>query len=233
MIAFHGNSGHWGDNGIREDPEPYNRAYRIEWLKALEEADVNYMAVHTRGFGASKEGKPGEKFFRKDMKALAERIKASGVDPQKIIVTGESMGGALAAMLAEELTQQGLPPALLAPVAAYSDLTTRVLDRFPDMDGYIQLVLTHTMDTKDRISRLNRDKTSLSLMCIPRATGVIDSYRTGDLHAHAEGIDLHSSIHELTGGHVTWNARQVVANLMHDYHEHRARQTGFVGGQAR
>jgi hypothetical protein len=125
-IVFHGLGGNWADRGRGEGKD---RHFRLSWLHALVKTGAGVIAVHPRGHGLSRvdEGKNkdlrvGEKWMQQDIQKLAEYLVTLDIDPKRMIIAGESMGGALATMLAEEMTLYGKPPAVLGLINSFADL---------------------------------------------------------------------------------------------------------------
>jgi fermentation-respiration switch protein FrsA (DUF1100 family) len=93
-LFLHGNAG--------------NITHRDDVLRALHNLGVAIMIVDYRGYGRS-EGKPSEQGVLDDARSartwLAER---TGLSPNDIVLMGESLGGAVATILASESPARGL-----------------------------------------------------------------------------------------------------------------------------
>ncbi len=86
MLLFHGNGGNLTD--------------RIEKLALLHSLNVNVLAIDYRGYGRSK-GRPGEAGLYADADAAYDYLCSErGVEPESIVLYGESLGGAVAVDLA-------------------------------------------------------------------------------------------------------------------------------------
>jgi fermentation-respiration switch protein FrsA (DUF1100 family) len=94
LLIFHGNAGNIGD--------------RLEWIEMLHQLDVNVFIIDYRGYGKS-EGKPFEEGLYRDARAAykwwEKERSASG---EKLILLGESLGGAVAVNLAARIAPSGL-----------------------------------------------------------------------------------------------------------------------------
>ena len=94
ILILHGNGGNIGD--------------RVSWLKLLHDLGVNAFIIDYRGYGKS-EGKPFEEGLYRDARAAynwwAAGRKAQG---ERLILFGESLGGAVAVNLAERVAPSGL-----------------------------------------------------------------------------------------------------------------------------
>ncbi|WP_162601148.1 alpha/beta hydrolase [Occallatibacter savannae] len=123
IVFFHGN----GDSllGAAQIAEPYIRA------------GYGFLAVEYRGYSGLP-GKPTEVGLYNDARACIEKLIASGVAPQHIILYGHSLGTGVAVQMAREFPVGGLM--LLAPCLSIASLAQihypflparlLVLDRF-------------------------------------------------------------------------------------------------------
>jgi fermentation-respiration switch protein FrsA (DUF1100 family) len=89
MLYFHGNAG--------------NISYRLVRVQEFRESlKCNILIVAYRGYGKS-DGTPNEKGLRIDAQAALEYLQTRpGVDPKRIFLYGESLGGAVATHLASQ-----------------------------------------------------------------------------------------------------------------------------------
>lgn len=86
VLLFHGNGGNLTD--------------RIEKLALLHSLNVSVLAIDYRGYGRS-EGRPGERGLYADADAAYGYLcREQGVEPESIVLYGESLGGAVAVDLA-------------------------------------------------------------------------------------------------------------------------------------
>jgi uncharacterized protein len=94
VLLCHGNAGNIGD-----------RVPHVELLRAV---GLDVLAFDYRGYGRST-GRPSEPGLRRDAVAALEVFLAQdGVDPQRVLYLGESLGGAVALALALERPPAGL-----------------------------------------------------------------------------------------------------------------------------
>jgi len=94
VLMLHGNGGNIG--------------HRVSWLKVLHDLGVNVFIIDYRGYGKS-EGDPYEEGLYRDARAAydwwATERKPGG---EKLILFGESLGGAVAVHLAARVSPSGL-----------------------------------------------------------------------------------------------------------------------------
>jgi uncharacterized protein len=94
LLIFHGNGGNIG--------------HRVQWIEMLHRLNVNVMTIDYRGYGKS-EGDPFEDGLYRDARAAyqwwVEERKPRG---ERLIVVGESLGGAIAVNLAARVSPAGL-----------------------------------------------------------------------------------------------------------------------------
>lgn len=133
-VAHHGRRGNWGF--ASNYPVPKNQPvdhkdqnYRNQWLRAMADTGAGVVAVHTRGFGAS--DIPGFKRhtlrnINEDAEAVSDFLRGQNLPHERLVIAGESMGGALAALLCATLTDEGRPPKMLALVNTFSDMSTSI-----------------------------------------------------------------------------------------------------------
>lgn len=86
LLFFHGNAG--------------NISHRLDSLRIFHQLDLNVFIFDYRGYGQS-DGKPGEAGTRQDaLAAWHYLLNGRGESPERIVLFGRSLGGALAAWLA-------------------------------------------------------------------------------------------------------------------------------------
>jgi uncharacterized protein len=94
LLIFHGNAGNIGD--------------RLSWIEMLHGLNVNVLIFDYRGYGKS-EGQPFEEGLYRDARAAwewwAQERQPGG---EKLILVGESLGGAVAVNLAARVAPAGL-----------------------------------------------------------------------------------------------------------------------------
>lgn len=267
-VLFHGRSGHWGSvsPGALEtpgsapvvDPSP-QLGYRLQWLKAIAATGAGVVAVHTRGCGLSrsKSWPPDsapitEKHLRGDMAAVSEFLQQQGIRSERCIVAGESLGGAMAAMMAESMPE---PPAVLALVNTFGRMAdtvhhhmsnTNVLEYVPfnplaaikwkpgqhAKPQHLDDILKKSdrrFATEERLRDTINRKTHCYIAYTPDDEA-IPAYQGhhSRLAAAAEGMKL--TVREITPelrrngfAHVSWDAKAIVEDMQRVYAE--ARQT--------
>jgi hypothetical protein len=94
LLIFHGNAGNIGD--------------RLAWIELLHKLGVHILIIDYRGYGKS-EGEPFEEGLYRDARAAynwwASENKPRG---EKLVLLGESLGGAVAVHLAADVSPSGL-----------------------------------------------------------------------------------------------------------------------------
>jgi fermentation-respiration switch protein FrsA (DUF1100 family) len=94
LMIFHGNAGNIGD--------------RVEWIEMLHSLNVHLFIFDYRGYGKS-EGKPFEEGLYRDARAAWQWWKRERQSRgEKLILMGESLGGAVAVNLAGSVSPDGL-----------------------------------------------------------------------------------------------------------------------------
>ncbi len=128
VIVFNGNAGH--------------RAHRSSLAEALSESGLSVLLFDYRGYGGNP-GRPSERGLAMDARAaVSGLVSQPGVDPERIVYFGESLGAAVALGLAQEVPPAALvlrsPFTSLADVGAlhYPYLPVRLLlrDRYPSFE---------------------------------------------------------------------------------------------------
>lgn len=112
LLALHGNGG--------------NISQRLNQYRRWHDLGLAVFAFDYRGYGKSS-GKPDEAGLYADARAAWNLMTGSlGIPPEKIIITGRSLGGAVAAHLAAEVNPAGL--ALEVPFTSMPDMSA---ERYP------------------------------------------------------------------------------------------------------
>lgn len=94
VLFCHGNAG--------------NMSHRLHTLQLLHELGLNCLIVDYRGYGQSP-GKPTERGTLLDIRAGWDwLVEEKGVSPEQIILFGRSLGGSIAATIAEEVDPGGV-----------------------------------------------------------------------------------------------------------------------------
>ena len=121
-----------------------NRSYRLLEIEVLGEAGSDVLIFDYRGYGDS-QGEPTEEGLARDSRAVwkyaTDTLK---VEPTRIVLYGESLGGGVATRLAQECCQKKSPPAGLILRSTFNSLTAAasyhfswvpvrwlLIDRFP------------------------------------------------------------------------------------------------------
>jgi fermentation-respiration switch protein FrsA (DUF1100 family) len=123
-----------------------NRAHRAPLAAALRDAGLAALLLDYRGYGGNP-GHPSQDGLLADARAAVDVLQArSGVDSDRLIYYGESLGSAVAAGLAAER-----PPAALilrSPFPALADVGQRQFPRLP-----VRLLLRDRFPTSEWIAR--------------------------------------------------------------------------------
>lgn len=105
-----------------------NRSYRTLEVEVLAEAGADVLIFDYRGYGDNS-GTPSEEGLARDARAVwrfATEVKK--IEPRRILLFGESLGGGVAIRLASELSHKKSPPAGLMLRSTFSSL--------PDIGAY-------------------------------------------------------------------------------------------------
>jgi len=138
FLFFCGNGGH--------------RGWRAEEFRIFAELGAETICFDYRGYGEN-EGTPSEEAIAADVQAIWNHITGElGVDPGRVIIFGESLGGGVATRLASELSASGTPPAGLVLRSTFTSLTDAaawhfrwvpvrwlLLDRYPSIERIAQV----------------------------------------------------------------------------------------------
>ncbi|WP_043770806.1 alpha/beta hydrolase [Algiphilus aromaticivorans] len=189
LLHFHGNAGNIGD--------------RIDLLQLFHELGLATLIVDYRGYGQST-GRPSEEgTYRDAMAAWRHLVDERGIHPERILLHGQSLGGAVAAWLATEVAPAGLildstftsVPAIAAEI--YPWLPTRRLARID-------------YDTLSRVPQIDAP----TLVLHSRDDDII-GFHHGQRLAEAANTELVA----LSGGHNEAIAlsRQRYRSALHDF----------------
>jgi len=134
VLFFHGNGGH--------------RAHRLDFYSAYTRAGCHVIAMDYRGFGDS-QGKPDSEGLARDARATWKWAIDHGVTLERIVLSGESLGCAVAVRLAQEQCLAGSPPAGLILECPFASLqgTARSLYWFLP----VRLILRESFPSDQRI----------------------------------------------------------------------------------
>lgn len=117
ILYFPGNTGH--------------RLFRRDELELLSSLNLDLIAFDYRGYGDNP-GRPGESEIAEDAEAIwryATEIR--GLNPDQILLYGESLGGAIATRLAAACCESGTPPRGLIVRSTFSTLADVGAHWFP------------------------------------------------------------------------------------------------------
>lgn len=162
VLLLHGNAGNIGD--------------RVHLAAGLRAEGFATLLVDYRGYGQS-EGEPTEEGVYRDAETGWEGLRGRGFAPDRIVIYGESLGGAIASWMAERHPDcRAL--VLDATFTSASDLSRRVLP-LPGIEGFVSLGL-------NSVDRLRRTPVPVLLF-----HGVHDSiipfWMSEEIHAAAAG----------------------------------------------
>lgn len=117
VLYFPGASGH--------------RGYRTSEFAMFARLGCDMLLVDYRGYGDN-QGQPSERNFRRDARAVWRfATNQLQVPPERIVIYGESIGGAVGIRLAADLGRCGLPPAGLVIQAPFTTMLEVVSQYFP------------------------------------------------------------------------------------------------------
>jgi len=221
FVVFHGNTGHFGDVGTPKPDENYDPEYRIKLLAEITSRGCGLVAVSCRGYGKSTKAAPNEEGFILDVRAVAKYVlDEKKYPPGKIIILGESLGSAVAMIMAEVMTAAGKPPAIVATIASFSSMKAKVMELHPDLlEDDIERNVRHKFDSERRMKMLN-DETHLYIAhpAEDMVTGKGHSKKLADI-AKKHGLKVtYTELAE--AGHITWDAKEVVSGALEAYQMH-------------
>ncbi len=117
VILLHGNGG--------------NRLHRVETCRLLASLNLHVFAFDYRGY-AENPGSPSQTGLLNDARAFWKyAVRERKVDPGRIILMGESLGGGVATLLASELCEQHTPPAGLILRSTFSSMVDAASHHYP------------------------------------------------------------------------------------------------------
>lgn len=101
----------------------------LDFAGALRARGLGVLLVEYRGYGVSADSSPSEEGLYLDAEAGLEMLRARGVGPDRIILSGMSLGTGVAAEMAER--KRGSRLLLVAPYTSIPDLVTDVAPFLP------------------------------------------------------------------------------------------------------
>ena len=123
-----------------------NVSHRLETLRLLHGLGLSVLVFDYSGYGRSG-GKASEEATRADARAAWDwLVREQGMAPERIVLFGRSLGGAVAAGLAGELAEKGISPAGLILESTFTSV--------PAMASYIYPWLPVRGLVKDRYDTL-------------------------------------------------------------------------------
>lgn len=136
LIFCHGNGG--------------NISYNLEYIRILHSLSLSVFMFDYRGYGKS-EGKPSEEGTYLDAAAAWDYLIQQGKSPEKIIVYGQSLGGAVAA----EIALRKNPAALIieSSFTSIPDLGAKLYPWLP-----VKLISKFRYSTKDKVGMVKCPK---------------------------------------------------------------------------
>ena len=117
VILLHGNGG--------------DRLHRIETCRLLANINLHVFAFDYRGY-AENPGSPSQTGLLNDARAFWKyAVRNRKINPDRIILMGESLGGGVATLLTSELCQQKTPPAGLVLRSTFSSMVDAAQHHYP------------------------------------------------------------------------------------------------------
>jgi fermentation-respiration switch protein FrsA (DUF1100 family) len=136
VLYSHGNAGNLG-----------NRVSTIERLHGL---GLDVLAYDYHGFGEST-GSPGEAQTYLDARAAWDWLaKTRGVSPERIVIWGRSLGGAIAVWLAAELANEEVQPAGLVIESSFTSIPDVASSYYPYLP--VRLLVRHEYPSRTRLN---------------------------------------------------------------------------------
>lgn len=126
-----------------------NRSRRTAECRCLTDLGAHVVLFDYRGYGDNP-GSPGEEDLARDARLAWEYVVYDRrVSPERIVIFGESLGGAVATRLAAGLCQAKTPPAGLILCGTFSSLTDTGSTHYPWLP--VRLMLIDRFSSADRI----------------------------------------------------------------------------------
>ena len=140
ILFCHGNGGNIGD--------------RVSYLPIFRDLGLSTFLFDYRGYGKSG-GKPTEEGTYNDVEAAWQYLtQEKQIPPKKIIIYGESLGGAIASYLAEKISQQDSKNAASGLVLAstFTSVSDRASELYPFLP--IRLLSRFSYNSRDRLPNI-------------------------------------------------------------------------------
>lgn len=119
-------------------------------LDAFREQNFDVVMMDYRGYGKSSGRIESEAQLRADVRAVWNAV-ATAYEGRRIVVSGQSLGTALAAGLAAELSEAGWPPDLTLLISPYSSMRALADELYPWVPSR---VLRYPLPTADLVSKV-------------------------------------------------------------------------------
>jgi fermentation-respiration switch protein FrsA (DUF1100 family) len=119
LLFFHGNAG--------------NISHRLESIMIFNRLGLDVLIIDYRGYGQST-GKPSEQGTYRDAEAAWHHlVRARGLEPDRILIFGRSLGGAVGAWLAAQLADDEQPAAVIieSSFTSGADMARRLYPVYP------------------------------------------------------------------------------------------------------
>lgn len=138
VLYFYGNAG--------------SRARQVQDVRDFTSLGCHVFLFDYRGYGDNP-GKPTEKGLAADARAIWKyATEERKLPPDRILLFGQSLGGAVAVRLAEETSQKGTPPVGLHVNATFSSLPDAAAWHYPYLP--VRLVLLDRYPSTERIGNV-------------------------------------------------------------------------------
>jgi dipeptidyl aminopeptidase/acylaminoacyl peptidase len=117
VLFFHGNAGHRGDRQMD--------------FRETADAGFDMLMVDYRGYGENS-GNPSEFWMARDARAVWRfATEARSYAPERILICGESLGGAVAVRLCADLCEDGITPGGLVTISTFASLASVAAGHYP------------------------------------------------------------------------------------------------------
>jgi hypothetical protein len=134
LLFMHGNAG--------------NISHRLQSIRLFHELGLDVLIFDYRGYGRSA-GRPSEGGTYLDARAAWDALLARGTPPERVIVFGRSLGGAIACALATEVT-----PAAVIIESTFTSVPDLAAELYPWLPA--RALARFSYDTRARLARLRR-----------------------------------------------------------------------------
>ena len=129
-----------------------NVSHRVESLRLFHGLGVSTLVFDYSGYGQS-DGSPSETATRADARAAWDwLVREAGVTPERVILFGRSLGGAVAAGLAAELAAEGVQPAGLVMESTFTSVGDMGASIYPWLP--VRRLVRDRYDSRDTLEGL-------------------------------------------------------------------------------